>query len=97
MDVFELAEDHWIRQAHKKSIRHRPEVEKSKVCGCFHCLHIFSPDKIEQWTDGPETENETALCPSCGIDSVIGDASDYAITPDFLTTMKKAWFECEDD
>ncbi len=92
MDVFDLPDDHWLRVAHKKSIRHRLEVENSEKCGCFHCLKSFTPARINDWTDGPEIEKQTALCPFCGIDSVVGDASDYAITVDFLAQMQEAWF-----
>jgi acetone carboxylase gamma subunit len=35
---------------------------------------------------------QTALCPECGIDSVIGDASGYPITEAFLGKMKTFWF-----
>jgi hypothetical protein len=34
-----------------------------------------------------------ALCPHCGIDSVIGDASGYEISPTFLARMHEAWFK----
>jgi len=34
----------------------------------------------------------TALCPRCGIDSVIGSASGYPITADFLLMMRKYYF-----
>lgn len=30
-------------KAHRHSIRHREEVLGSELCGCFYCLHIFSP------------------------------------------------------
>ena len=96
MNVFDLPEDHWLRAAHKKSIRHRNEVEKSDECGCFHCLQSFTPTAITDWTDGPEIENQTALCPFCGIDSVVGSASGYTITPDFLTKLQAAWFGNQD-
>lgn len=86
--------------AHKHSSMHRTEVEASDVCGCFHCLAVFSPDAIEEWVDFSPTHGDngeiglgcTALCPRCGIDSVIGAASGYTVTRDFLGQMKKHWF-----
>ncbi len=63
------------------------------VCGCFFCLSIFPPSEIREWVD--EDDNEvgmTAICPKCGIDSVLGDRSGYPMTDDFLTSMKKLWF-----
>jgi hypothetical protein len=35
---------------------------------------------------------QTALCPNCGIDSVIGDNSGVKITERFLRKMRNAWF-----
>jgi len=35
----------------------------------------------------------TALCPHCGIDSVIGSASGYPVSePQFLKAMHDHWF-----
>jgi hypothetical protein len=91
--VFDLPESHWLRAAHKRSIRHRPEIEASTVCGCFYCGRTFAPGEIEEWTDTSKIlPEQTALCPNCGIDSVIGDKSGYAITPAFLAKMNRAWF-----
>jgi hypothetical protein len=77
-----------VREAHKRSINHRDEVETSTVCGCFYCLSIFPPAEIVDWTD----EDQTALCPKCGIDSVIGDRSGFPISTEFLATMRSHWF-----
>jgi hypothetical protein len=91
--VFDLPESHWLRAAHKRSIRNRAEIESSAVCGCFHCEKTFSPSEIEDWTDASNPfPEQTPLCPHCGIDSVIGDKAGYAITPAFLAEMNKAWF-----
>lgn len=91
--VFDLPESDALRAAHKRSIRHRAEIEASAVCGCFYCIKTYAPSEIEDWTDtsNPMAE-QTALCPRCGIDSVIGDKSGFAITPEFLGQMNKAWF-----
>jgi len=40
--------------------------------------------------------DDTALCPHCGIDSVIGESSSVPITKEFLGKMKKYWFETYD-
>jgi hypothetical protein len=50
---------------------HRVEVEASARCGCFSCFKLFSPAAIRSWIDA----SQTALCPYCGIDTVLGDAS----------------------
>jgi hypothetical protein len=78
--------------AHKQCIRHREEILRSEVCGCFYCLEIFKPQEIFEWIDEQNPAGQTALCPRCGIDSVIGSASGYPITLDFLTAMNRHWF-----
>ena len=82
-----------IIQAHKHSIYHRQEIKSSRLCGCFHCVSIYQPSLIMEWTDN-ET---TALCPKCGIDSVIGSASNFPITDRFLSAMNNYWFGYIDD
>lgn len=81
-------------KAHEYSSNHMAQLKKDKKCGCFYCLEIFSPDEITDWLIGPIRidENGTAICPHCGIDSVIGESSGYPITKEFLTKMKKHWF-----
>jgi hypothetical protein len=79
-------------EAHAHSIRHRREIEGSTECGCFHCRHIFSPGEIVAWTDDDEGQGQTALCPYCGIDSVIGSAAGFPITREFLSAMRRRWF-----
>lgn len=82
-----------ITEAHKTSIHHKESIMMSSTCGCFHCLAIFPPSKISAWTDTSEPEpRHTALCPECGIDSVIGSDSGYSITKEFLSAMRKHWF-----
>ncbi|HEX8370278.1 MAG TPA: cytoplasmic protein [Pyrinomonadaceae bacterium] len=75
--------------AHKHSSRHREELLESDICGCFYCLEIYSPQEIKEWVD----DNKCALCAKCGIDSVIGSASNYPITEEFLKEMKSYWFD----
>jgi hypothetical protein len=77
-----------IITAHKTSSCHRKLLSESDTCGCFYCLDIFDYQEITKWVD----HDDTAMCPSCDIDSVIGSASGYPITQEFLGAMKKHWF-----
>ena len=86
--VFDLPEDHPLRVAHKKCAGHRADIERSSLCGCFYCKEIFTSNRIVEWVDN----GTAALCPTCGIDSVIGDASGLQITKSFLEAMHVAWF-----
>ena len=70
------------------------DLESNKKCGCFHCKEIFSSTKITEWLkdDNPIDMYGTAVCPKCGIDSVIGESSGYPITTEFLRGMQEHWF-----
>lgn len=85
----EEEKDRIFRQAHACSFSNKEQIEKSEKCGCFFCGEIFSPSEI---TDYLPDEPPTAECPFCHTDSVIGDASGFPITKDFLKKMKKRWF-----
>ena len=81
-----------IIRAHRHSSRHRTEVLASERCGCFHCCQVFPPSEIIDWTDEWQGIGQTAMCPHCGIGSVIGSESGYPITPEFLGAMRDQWF-----
>ncbi|MBR0689189.1 cytoplasmic protein [Bradyrhizobium manausense] len=87
-NVFDLGEDHPLRAAHKKCSNHRADIARSQLCGCFYCRTTFAPERIVEWVD----EDSTALCPECGIDSVLGGASGVQIDKFFLEAMRLAWF-----
>ncbi len=76
--------------AHRFSSNHRETLEKDTICGCFHCLQIFFPSEIQVWIH--DQSSETAICPHCGIDAVLGESSGYPIQKDFLQRMHKRWF-----
>lgn len=69
-----------LQAAHRHSSLHRGEVLASDTCACFYCLKSFPPSEIGEWVD----DGQTALCPRCGIDSVLGSACPYPLTPAFL-------------
>ena len=60
------------------------ELEKTDICGCFYCKNIFYAVDITEWTD----EGQTALCPYCGVDSVIPNP-----TEENLKELHKYYFE----
>lgn len=63
------------------------------MCGCFYCCGEFEPCEIREWVDeGEDGLGRTALCPRCGVDAVIGSASGYPITQEFLARMRASWF-----
>ena len=82
-------QDQDLNKLYLHSINHKAEIQTSKVCGCFYCKRIFEPQNVKEWLKDREW---TALCPFCGIDAVIGDASGYSINNDVLDKMNKKFF-----
>lgn len=77
------------------------QIQASTTCGCCSCVQIFPPDEIVAWTgldindiDDPRAvDNQTALCPRCGSEAVIGDKSGFPINAHSLGRMNEAWFQ----
>ena len=76
-------------EAYEYSSNNREQLLRGERCGCFYCLAVFSPREIERWL---EEGSETAVCPRCGIDSVIGEGAGFPVTREFLEKMKGHWF-----
>jgi hypothetical protein len=77
-----------LAEAHKHASQHRVEIEASTRCGCFFCFRTFPPLSIKAWIDA----RQTALCPGCGVDSVLGNASPHRIDDAFLRRMHGQFF-----
>lgn len=75
-------------EAHKHASKHRVELEASTRCACFFCFRTFPAVSIKAWIDS----SQTALCPACGVDSVIGNASEQRIDDAFLRRMHQHCF-----
>lgn len=83
-----------LKLAHDLASNNRRAAFKSKICGCFCCLRTFMPGKIAEWIDS----NRTAVCPHCGIDSVIsshdaGNLKVDLVSSNFLSRMRAYWFD----
>jgi hypothetical protein len=74
--------------AYKHASFHRVEVLRSSICGCIHCLSLFETSEIKIWID----TGQTATCPKCGIDAIIGAESGFELTNQFLSAMHDRWF-----
>lgn len=74
-----------LLEKHRRSIRNRDRL--TGRCACFHCLSRFEADQVTRWVD----DGETATCPFCAIDSVLGPI-DLSGTEDVLEQMHERWF-----
>lgn len=54
-----------------QSSMHREKLLASEVAVCFYCFREFPPASITEWCDG-DNQDQTALCPHCGVDAVVG-------------------------
>jgi hypothetical protein len=73
----------------------RQVLKESDVCGCISCLQIFPSEKIVDWRDTYESSTgETALCPYCGDDSVVGSASGVPINRKRLSELNETGKTC---
>jgi hypothetical protein len=73
---------------HKKSRSNRSLLAPSTICGCFSCFNQFAFERITEWID----DDETALCPYCGVDAVLGFAFPTA-DQGLLHEMHDRWFK----
>lgn len=60
------------------SWHNRPGLAPGTECGCFHCQATFAADEIRQWIDN----DLTALCPRCGVDTVLPNVTDASALRD---------------
>ena len=93
LDILHISrffEDEEAKRIHSFSDKHRHSVEKSESCRCFYCLQTFEPKDIKEWID----KKTTALCPKCGIDSVLC-SEDVEFSEDLFYRMNMYWFRVE--
>lgn len=74
-----------LHRAHDYSSSHRAEVLASALCACFYCLATYPPPDIVDWIGDDEAGvGQTAICPKCGVDSVLGEKAGFPLTREFL-------------
>ena len=83
-----MRQDKRYEEIYKHSCRNHAELKQSLKCGCFSCGRIFDATEVEDYTD----DGETALCPYCDVDSVVGDASGIELNPIVLNELNKMYF-----
>lgn len=68
-------------------------LKLSNWCGCFYCLNLFSYQDISQWKN--DTYDQTAICPFCGMESVIPSDDTRDSTMKFLNILYDFYFSNE--
>ena len=81
-----------LKAVYSHSIRNEESILKSDFCGCFHCISILAATDIKSSEMVVEKDGfRTAICPICGIDSVLGDAS-VEISAEILESLNGLYF-----
>jgi hypothetical protein len=74
------------------SKKNRRGLLKSALCHCFQCTMQSPPSQIEFWID----DEQTALCPSCLMDTLIGDRSAFVqkhpLSSKSIRLLHETWF-----
>jgi len=68
--------------------RHNFNQAKGTTCGCYYCLNSVNGSDITETCDG----GLTAICPECGIDSLLPDIVDESL----LAKGYEMWFTSND-
>lgn len=72
------------------SVNNGTEILRSRQAGCFFCESLFSAKEIHDWDS--QSNSLTAVCPRCGMHSVIGDAFGLPLDEEILHEVRKARF-----
>ncbi|MCQ2772341.1 MAG: sel1 repeat family protein [Bacilli bacterium] len=59
----------------KHATNNELDILNSDTCSCIFCRHTYSARGVKEWISTGNGTN--AICPNCGIDAVVGDASGY--------------------
>lgn len=78
------------RYAPRVAMHNKSELEKVNECACYHCLRIFNPKEIIEYTD---RNSDTAVCPHCDVDAILPVYSDDDKDLETLSKIHKYWFQ----
>lgn len=77
-------------EIHKHASNNEIEILKSTTCSCFFCRQSYSARTVNDWIN--DDRGVTAICPECGMDAVIGDASGYHLDKAELKEMNLEYY-----
>lgn len=82
------------RVIHSYCSENKEILDECEVAACFYCKQKVLCSDIDDWCN-ELSGKETAICPHCGIDSVVPYKVDgvYELNDKMLDEMHKYWFE----
>ncbi len=70
---------HWtfehFMKAREFSFNNKESIQNSQKAACYCCMNFLNATDIKDYT----SDDNSAICPICGTDAVIGDASGQPI------------------
>ena len=82
----DCAGEQWLRTLHHRYASHNEDwVRNSSVSACFYCYAFFPSEQVDEWWD--RFGRMTAVCPCCGIDSVLPEAPGILLDETLVRTM----------
>lgn len=81
------------RYIHSLCFENKELLRNSEINICFYCMQKVSFDDIEEWVE-ERSGKESAICPHCGIDSIIPYKVDgvYEINDKTLDELNEFYF-----
>ena len=90
----EALSDEELHEIHTHCTANRKEVEASSRCACFYCQEVYCASEVYDFIVEPSLDfKETALCPRCGVDTVIGDATGIPFYKELMEKLHQHYFE----
>lgn len=77
-----------LKDLHLRTYLNASDFQSGKECCCIYCQRFFPTDKVVEFVD----DDDTALCPYCGIDSVIALGADVEVSKELLAELNKRYF-----
>lgn len=63
------------------------KANANQKCGCACCGHIFSPNEISDY------ENDAAICPYCGIKSIVPEGKSIPINSSYMKECSRNLYD----
>ena len=87
-DSYSYEKEAQLKKLHAYSSHNKDLVAASEKCYCFHCKAVVSRFLIKDFADN----GQTAICPKCGIDSILPGSIEEVASEHIISEMNEYWF-----
>ena len=85
---YSYEEEARLKKLHCYSTHNKKWVDTADQCYCFYCKRRINAADITEYAD----DGQTALCPKCGVDSLLPDSIEEAVDAITVSLMHEYWF-----